>query len=523
MVSVGSWIDRYSRAGFTAYVSQSQTPLGDPILANRPNYGAGYRRLRDYYDNNALYDATAQYLYQLRIWTPGMKGLRNPCFRTTEFYVSHVWPGKIGATCLQIETDVPDAIAKPIAQVWRWSGLQAQKQVWMRWNAIYGDLFVKVRTSPALDRVYYENILPELVTDFEVDDRQNLIWIRIDVPMSETVGNTTRSWVYTEIWSKADQDVKIYRTERPTWREDQLGEPVQRTTFAEMGVDFVPIAHTMFRDVGDDRGVGAFTGQIEKIDELNAAVTRLHQLSFRYNKPLFAILSKTVDELNRPMPGPRPTRTDGTSVAPADPVGPTDPYYMGDEDVQLYPGDSEPKFMVPDINFAAQLQICAATMGELREDLPETIWFKPEDLRSDLSGRAIRFMLGPAITRAEEVRGNLEAALIRLDMMALTVGKNVGLFREIPGTYESGAFEHDFVEKEIMPLSPLERQEEKQAGANAGLALTELGVSKRTILTDLGYDYDDEAERREEEGTDLADTVLTGFERGDQFGSGRGA
>jgi hypothetical protein len=53
---------------------------------------------------------------------------------------------------------------------------------------------------------------------------------------------------------------------------------------------------------------------------------------------------------------------------------------------------------VPNINYEAALHVLQDHMIELEQDLPELVLYRMRDGR-DLSGRAVRLMLAPAIKR----------------------------------------------------------------------------------------------------------------------------
>ena len=115
--------------------------------------------------------------------------------------------------------------------------------------------------------------------------------------------------------------------------------------------------------------------------------------------------------------------------------------------------------------------------------LPELLYYRIGEFR-DLSGRAIRFMLTAAIDRVIDARANAEDALIRADQMALTLGKNTGLFN-LSGDYESGAFNHAIEEREIIPITGLEAAQAELAEAQAKIAKQQ--VTDPVFLKEMGY------------------------------------
>jgi hypothetical protein len=70
-----------------------------------------------------------------------------------------------------------------------------------------------------------------------------------------------------------------------------------------MGINFVPIVHIPFRDIGELRGAGAFIFQLDKIDQINAEATRLSQMLYRHNKQFLAVFGGT-DASGRELPPP---------------------------------------------------------------------------------------------------------------------------------------------------------------------------------------------------------------------------
>lgn len=415
-----------------------------------------YRMLEAYYFNNGLYDSTQQQLYENGIWTPGMKPLRNPAKRTVEFHVTHIWPGNLDHA-LPILTD-NQRIIEPLKQVWKWSNWGVKKQLASRWFALFGDWFCKVATltdtSGKVSRVFLQNIKPELVTDFEEDERGNVVYMRLDIPYTSGV-NQTSGKMYTEIWTRTEYTLYIHNREAGA-AVASMGEPVRIAALSDFGIDFVPFVHAAFMDLGDKRGVGVFTLALDKIDEANRMTTRLHQMIFRYGKPTVAVLANGTDAAGRPLP---PPKVGGSAGGMAD---------EKDDDVKSFPGTSRMEYLVPNLNYAAHLDIINAQMRELEEDLPELSYYRQKELGSSISGKAVRLLLSQAVDRTIEARANLEVALERADKMALTMAVTAGLFKRI-GKYEAGDFEHTFAEREVIPFSAQESADTMAAEVGAGV------------------------------------------------------
>lgn len=481
------------------------------------SYQQQYAWLRNYYLCNGLYQGLQAQSHQLGLWTEGMHPLRNPAYRVVEFYTGKLWPGTL-PDALPIVAD-NTAIVEPIQQVWTWSNWGARKQVAARWFALYGDLFIKVAQTEKKDRVYLQLLEPIYVTDFDADERGYLTYARIDVPVMKRENNKAKTVTHTEVWTKDDLRVWEHSLGENTDLE-RLGEPARISPLSEFGIDFVPIVHAPFRDIGEARGMASFTHALDKIDEANRMATRLHQMLFRYNKPLWAVSANMVDPSGRPLPGPRVAGAEGTEES--------DTFEMGDDRMVRLPGNSSMEALVPTLDYASALTILQDHMGELERDLPELAYYRLRE-KGDLSGRAVRLLLGDAVDRALEARGNAEAALARADMMALTIGVQAGLFKGI-GTYEGGGFEHTFEERDIVPLSEYEKGQNDLVEVQIAQGKQQMGVPDAVLWDELGYNDEQIAQMVEDKAAEqvaqkdtLAQTLLRMQRQADQGQGGNGA
>lgn len=442
-----------------------------------------YALLRLYYDSNDLYRGLTSYMHWRGAWQEAMLPLRNPAYRVVEFYASKLWPGTL-PDALPIETDVEneESLVAAIHRVWEWSNWGAQKQVAARHLAMLGDVFLKVVSDPARKRVFFRLIDAAHVNEFDTDERGYLTYIRVDIPQTKREKDGARSYTYTEVWTK-----ELYRRWEHEHRDDtpvaELGRPLEELPLSAFGIDFVPFVHIQFRDVGRPRGVGAYTHALDKIDEANRQASRLHQMLFRNNKALWVVGANSSDASSRPLPAP--TLTPGKDGVTAE---------WADESVLYLPGMSSMQALVPNINYGAALAVLDAMMAEIEKDLPELAYYRIRDM-NQVSGRAVQFLLSDAIDRAREARGNAESGLIRANQMALTLGQAARIPGFAVGSYEAGDFAHWFAERDIMPLSGLERTEEERLEAEMlAVRVNDLGVSKAAAQKRMGYTEEEIAE-----------------------------
>lgn len=439
-----------------------------PLLQNTVGTQRGIYWLLDaYYSGNAVYDQ----LRRNEANTDHLVALRNPVQRVVESHAAHMWPGTL-PDALPIEAVNNEAIIEPIHQIWTWSNWGNQKQIAARWCALYGDLFIKVIQTEDRRRVFFQLIRPHFVSDMQRDERGIIEYIRLDVPRAVNQAGRTVQMTHTEIWDGDSYRLWVHEkhSEHDVVHETMLGLPDVEQPLTAFGIDFIPIVHVPFRDTGDVRGVGAVTHALDKIDEANRMATRMHEMLFRHNKPTWAVGANQTDRDSRPMAAPRFADKDGKVVGATSVEMPDIVYLNGMASI-----DS----LIPNINYAAALEILNAMLAELEADLPELAFYRLRDLNraGAISGRAVRLLLSDAVSRILEARGNAEAGLVRANQMALTIGQIAGLFPNI-GTYDNGDFDHTFKDRPVVPLSDLEEAE--------GVAALDGIVSRQEQLRMLG-------------------------------------
>lgn len=415
-------------------------------------------------------------------------GLRNPTRAVVDFYAATMWPGTL-PDALPVETgsEVPDpeALIAAIHQVWNWSNWNARKQVYARNTAMLGDALMKIETringDGKVNRVYTRLIEPDYLTDFDVDERDYLTYIRLDVPRQRRNGDKTEQYTYTEVWDKESDRFRVWEHDNSTVQDiAQLGSPLRDESIESFfGFDFVPFVHSKHIDLGQRRGAAAITPALVKAHEANRMATRLHQLMFQYNKADLVLYSNLVDENGQPMPPPI-IDDDGGTVE------------INGQTLWRLPSGWDIKPSIANLPYQDHLNVLNAHLEHLQQtDLPELAYYRIADAR-EMSGKAIRFMLTAAIAKAEEARGNAEAALIRANQMALTIGAihNLPGFTGL-GDFENGAFDHTFRDRSVVPLS--EDEEAAVAKAKSETAKNRLtyGWTTKALLIKDGVDEGD--------------------------------
>ena len=398
-----------------------------------------FEMLKAYYLNNGLYESLDELLGSAGIEIAKIRSIRNPAFRVVEFYAATIWPGTL-PSALPIETE-NETIIDLIHQIWTWSNWSIQKQNAARWFAMYGVTYIRI--SQVSDdngdptSVYLQLIEPQNVVEESLDQRGFLTYLHLEVP---TVNEKGQAGFYTEIWDKEAGTLTVWQfCIRPR-------EGLFETFYLmdEWGIDFIPIVRQTFKAVDRYEPISAFLLQIEKIDELNRQATRLSQMLYRHNRALWALKSNMTDNLGRPLPPPR---------LPENILGePRLDITDKDDTIVQLPGMASLESLIPPIDYGSALAVLDSQLHEIEQDLPELVFFRLRELGAP-SGVAIRLLLQDVEARLTEVRGNIESALIQAHQMALTIGQNLGLFPTTIGTYETGAFEHEFIPRPFIPRS----------------------------------------------------------------------
>jgi hypothetical protein len=521
----------YSRLSSFAYNAV------DSLYGMRPNANATHWQLpgvqshkrwleilKAVYQQNGLYDAEGYALYQSGVHREALKALRVAGNAAVEFYVDTVCPGTL-PEALPFESDSPKAeqISAAIERVWEWSGWSAAKQDFVATAAAYGDAFTKIVTKtdgpPEERRVEYELLDTLWVTDFDADTRGFLTWIRLDIPTDRRQPDgKLKTVTHTEVW---ERDVFVVDANSPSgqrrigrfrrWEHDKgdddierLGDPLEDRPISDFGsdsvpVDFIPIGRCQFkRRLREKWGVGCYAHALEKLMESDRQGTHLYQSLFRNLDEQFVLQSPNAIVDGRPGNTPPPKMAGQNNTTTDD--GRLD---VGGRRIARVPGGWEYVQAIAQLQYDAALNILQDYLEGLKTDLPELRYYDTQD-GANASGRARRISLTPAIRRAIEARANIEEAFVRLNGMALTMGKAIGIpsFQDV-GEYDRGDFAHRFKERDVLPADELEDAQALKAKYEGLVVKTEwLKAATDFELEADGYTTEDIARiKREREAS----------------------
>jgi hypothetical protein len=409
--------------------------------------------LNEYYDNNGLYEKDAYNAYYFDEWLEAIKPYRNPTHRSVEFFAARLLQGSPKITAKN------ENVRASIQQFLGWSNFDGVKRAMLRKDALQGNLFIKVLFDG--EKIYQDALEIETVTDFEENAQGILTRIRLDVPIEDNK-------IWTEYWDAQDgyMAVWIHSNHSTDNKLENLGDPVEFHTLQELGGDFIPIVHIKFNSLGDKWGKSCIEHAIVKIDEVNRKHTRMSELLFQYNKPIFGVVSSGRDENGRPYPVKRITRSNVDAN-------------KDETNLFLYVEGADIKSLIPDLNWAEVLSILKSDEDELEKDLPELKYYTLKE--NQTSGIALRTLLVGALDRAKEAEENFIQGQERANLMALEMGRFYGLF---PNGGDD--FAHSISFEPIIPnQSPTEK-----ATALSTLSAVE-GLTLEAKLKLAGYSQDE--------------------------------
>lgn len=499
---------------------------------------AMYTQLEAAYYNGQTYDEIVAYLRRMagNTGTRTVKPLKNPAYRVVEFHAAHLWPGESLEQAFRFETGTAE-IERTVRQIWAWSNFGAKRQMFARRYAMLGNLFLKVAQTPDKQRVFFRYLDPRWVTRFLFDDQDRgyLVYIRLDIPVSQIDANgDDQSSYVTEIWDKgADHYIRWEHKQGAGASPEVMGTPVLEGIMSRLfGIDFIPIVHAPFKDDASGLGLGAYQIQLPKIEEANRLATELHGKLFRHNQPTNVVMANSVDKSGRPMPAPRipgiegylrravtPGITYGTDGAQDTPgtSSTVEVVNVGDEQWIYLGGNASIESLIPKIAWADALAILDSYMGELADDLPEMVYSQIRGIPGDASGEALRIRLMAAIDKAFEARANVLPALVRANQMAITLGQNGSLFDGL-GRFEDGGLDHSLTLLPVIPQNDLERLDADAKRAANAVVKDQAGWPRRVIFTEAGYtarEADQMIETRNEQNEESVALAQRAFDRGD--------
>ena len=440
-----------------------------------------YDRRWAYYLNDALYSR----LYRAGLAEADMPVYFNPVPAVVDFYAATALPGDSAVEPANDEGD-GEALRAAVDLLWRWSNWPQLRRDLVVTGAVLGDVFVKVaERAPSAEQpataVYMQDIPPQSVRWWEADERGYLTAIRIDTPRQTSVfSGAERRHVLVEVWRKDWPDgfrgVRYYEAAPGRLLDDTAAEgAVAVVSFDELGYDFIPIVWTRLDT--------PWRRQVAHIDRYNAVAWQMARL----NRPLAVVVAGGNDQTGRPLAPPLGA-ADGLEALYSEP---------GDGVMGLVkmPGMSNMQWAGTPVDFGAMTAMLAEMKESIIDGLPE---YRVSTLKGvQVATETMQLLMNQAESRALALRDGLARALVRAQMMAITIAQVGGVLPEVfarqqLGTYEDGRTEHVFSPAPVFARSSMamtvEAAQHVANGVAIGQAYRLAGYSEAAVETAMQLD-----------------------------------
>ena len=418
-----------------------------------------------------------------------IRSIYNPAYRLGEFWKAHLWGGSLDLDAEEVGAlpiaTYNEALRPFIAELWKWSRWDVNKDIASLHGAIYGDTILRVVDDTELQKVYLEMVYPGLVTDLEKDPFGNIKAYTIEEERLHPV-NQSQAVVYKETAEREGQNVvyKTYLNDSPyAWNGEapEWAEPY----------GFIPMVHIQHNDVGFDWGWSELHPARSKMHELDDLASLLSdQVRKAVHSSGYAFVGAKKPETS-PTPSSYSTRrtTEKSASLGKPELGreEANAYYLPNPEARVEP-------VILPLEVEGFLMHVQEILKDFERDYPE-LKFDALRVQGEVSGRALRVARQPVETKVMQRRGNYDDGLKRVLQMAVTIG---GLRNIFPGinldSYERGALEFSFADRPVFSNDKFDDYDEELAFWEAAKMAREAGLPLEIFLARNGWSEEDLAD-----------------------------
>ncbi len=443
-----------------------------PILGDVDARRILYKIWWAYFENN-IYNSTDDGGYReiINTWLGSAKSgnlapIFNPVKRAVRAY-EYVFDGRFGEDIIidpKVDNDetVNEKIIEPIKNIWKWSNINGWKNELLIRTAALGTSCMRIvyRNDGNGKRIFLVPEHPSIIKYVERDERENITQIvleyeRVEGEFLDDGDNPRMLHRYVEYMSRE----KFWMTRDGEWWNYIDKKPVNTKEEATIPnrLGIVPFVLVTQDKIGADFGVPCFYGHERQIDHLNALTAHINQQIRRHVTATWLIEGG----------GPEPKKI---------PMGDQFIWYVQRE--QGMSSQVSAKDLVSKLPLDAAITQQQKILEELTNSLPE---MKATDgqFLSHQSGGTVAQLRLPAEQRILNARTNIEAAFVKAQQIALSLGilynmwelgKGQGTREAADETYRAGLEDHRFNKRPALPLTvadELEKAKAEQARAAA--------------------------------------------------------
>jgi len=496
-------------AAYTTFKRVFNDPLASQYSALTENRVAYYGLLNAFYENS-VFDDIAQwssYKSTNRLYRQ-TRSIYNPTRRLVNFYVQHVYRGRLSMDGQPFEDGTPIAIPfaadtdadllTAIAQLWQWSNWLDGKDEVVLQAAKFGEVLVEVVDELDRAKVTFQSFWPGFVDTNALD--------------LDAAGNVQ---AYALEYQFLDQDNGQIYTYRKEVDKDQFaffrdGDPFDYGAGSSYAnpYGFVPacwVRHTIMDRV---HGAPAVQGSINKLDELNSLASLIH------------------DEIAKIVSSPvLVSATGGMSKVFGQPKkGPTDEELIPDADretLNVIKGGPDAAMSKLPLQLADGILYMEKLLTEIERDFPELTMYERLADMSQVTGPAVERLFSNVSATVDSVAARHDQQSTKLFAMGVAIaGERIkrGDWQQLDSqqekfrgfdlmSYEDGRLDLEIRARRLFKETERELADTAQIKATTAVSLDGI-VDELEQLKVAGYTEDEAEEILERKREDLESAPL---------------
>lgn len=459
-----------------------------------------YSILWSYYESTTyrafLHTWATKYLQDFGLYKYA-RNIFNPSYRLAEFWVSALVGGVLddgagdtGALPIAIPQTTDKTTAEnlraAIVRIWKDSNWQVNKSIWARYGVVKGDTVLRVVDDTGREKVYLEVVRPDILKHIRRDPSGNVKAYEIEEVRDDPTDASKPKVTYTEI---AERVAESFPEDAPggqglvRYQTFLNGKPYAWNGVAAEWTEnygFVPMVVVKHIDVGLEWGWAELLPGLAKLREADDQWSVIDDhIRVKHKAPwLF--------NFKKPTATPAPANAAPTFETPQ----------PGREDLNALYIDKEQakgQALVADLQIEHALTNLAQIIAQLEKDYPEIRDELYKVGGQDASGKAIRILREPVELRASERRSVYDSALVRAQMMAVSIGAQKGYpgFEAFSATsFQEGRLTHSIAARPVFRIDPAEKIEQETAFWKAAQEAEKAHVAVEVWLEMQGWDAD---------------------------------
>lgn len=416
----------------------------------------------------------------------------------TDFWGSVMYPGELSRDGKEFPDGQPSALPLPedtrpdlmaaCAQVWSWTGMQAQKYVIPYWAAVAGNVLIEVVADPLREKVYFKLHWPSVVRSITLNSAGDVKHYRIEYNVREVVGVDAQG---REQFVEYTYGQEVDKESIKTYRDNRLYDYTNGALGAEYPNPwgFVPACWVPHRSVGSEFAAPAVAAPgLNELLAINSVESMVDDAMQRGTRPIPVFFTnKSV----RPLYD-RPKRNEDDDEFSEERLD-------DDADRESWTGiklsaDSSIGKLDPSIDLgAADTRLESKKRAWLRKYPEVSMW---ESLRErNVSGVAAEILHGDTRNKVLKIRPETDRQVIKATQMAITIAARLRptwsrqdggrqLFAPFnEGSWDRGDLDFELANRPIIPEVPLTEEEKATI---ADIRLNKLGLPEAWVFAQYG-------------------------------------